>query len=493
MISVLVIGPGVMGIGVAQLAAKHGHKVFLYARNDGAWIAMDRLLAQLDALVTKGKMEFSEREAILSRVQPISSLTEGRDADLVVETIVEDLNTKREVIQRVESVMSPSCVIATNTSSLSITALSKDMSHPKRLVGMHFFNPVPLMKLVEVISGAQTDPAIADRIADLAISWGKTPVRGRSTPGFIVNRIARPFYAEALALIQDNCASPATIDACLRAAGFKMGPCELMDLIGHDINFAVTSSIYSANFYDKRFVPSLIQQELVAGGRLGRKSGAGFYQYPDGRQAPAEMENRIPSKARHVSVCGSLAWFEFVSKALTASGYEVRRMVSDVDCLIVDNINFLIKSYKGKTAYELQRLHGSRNVAVFDESLGNCISSHLAYAVAGEASQEWKAEAPRWLAFLGTNPILVSDTPGLIVARTVAMIINEAADAVLQGVCDIPAADTAMKLGVNYPGGPFQWLNMLGVKSVTSILESLDKFYRGERYRTSPWLQERNY
>ena len=181
--------------------------------------------------------------------------------------------------------MCSSDLLATNTSSISVTALANGMKHPQRLVGMHFFNPVPLMKLVEVVSGLQTDCQVAEAIFALSKTWGKVPVHARSTPGFIVNRIARPYYAETLALLLERAAAPEVLDACLKAAGFRMGPCELMDLIGHDTNFAVTTSVYEANFYDKRFVPSLVQREMVDGGLLGRKSGQGFYRYPQG--APA--------------------------------------------------------------------------------------------------------------------------------------------------------------------------------------------------------------
>ncbi len=173
-------------------------------------------------------------------------------------------------------------MLATNTSSISVTALANGLAHPGRLVGMHFFNPVPLMKLVEVVSGLHTGTEVAAAIFDLAKAWGKVPVHARSTPGFIVNRIARPYYAETLALLLEQAATPQVLDACLRAAGFRMGPCELMDLIGHDTNFAVTCSVYDANFQDKRYAPSLVQREMVEGGLLGRKSGRGFYAYPAG-------------------------------------------------------------------------------------------------------------------------------------------------------------------------------------------------------------------
>jgi 3-hydroxybutyryl-CoA dehydrogenase len=205
----------------------------------------------------------------------------------VVEAIVEKLDIKRGLFQQLEAIVAADCVLATNTSSISVTAIANGLQHPGRMVGMHFFNPVPLMKLVEVVSGLQTDPVVATSIFELSKVWGKVPVHARSTPGFIVNRIARPYYAETLALLLELAGTPAVLDACLRMAGFRMGPCELMDLIGHDTNFSVTQSVYEANFFDKRFAPSLIQRDLVDGGLLGRKSGRGFYDYNDGATKPS--------------------------------------------------------------------------------------------------------------------------------------------------------------------------------------------------------------
>ena len=283
---VLVIGAGIMGAGIAQVAAQAGHPVQLFdAREGAAAQARTKLGETLQGLVTKGKLESAQAQAVLSRIEPITDLSQAQGARLVVEAIVENLEAKRGLLRQLEGLVSDDCILATNTSSISVTALANGMKHPQRLVGMHFFNPVPLMKLVEVVSGLQTDCQVAEAIFALSKTWGKVPVHARSTPGFIVNRIARPYYAETLALLLERAAAPEVLDACLKAAGFRMGPCELMDLIGHDTNFAVTTSVYEANFYDKRFVPSLVQREMVDGGLLGRKSGQGFYRYPQG--APA--------------------------------------------------------------------------------------------------------------------------------------------------------------------------------------------------------------
>jgi 3-hydroxybutyryl-CoA dehydrogenase len=238
------------------VAAQAGHAVQLFDARDGAAAqAKAKLASTLDGLVAKGKLAADAAAATLARISPIATLEQAAGAALVVEAIVENLEVKRGLLRQLEGIVSERCVLATNTSSISVTALANGLQHPQRLVGMHFFNPVPLMKLVEVVSGLHTDAAVADAIFDLSKAWGKVPVHAKSTPGFIVNRIARPYYAETLALLLEQAAPPQVLDACLKAAGFRMGPCELMDLIGHDTNFAVTNSVYQANFQDKRFVP----------------------------------------------------------------------------------------------------------------------------------------------------------------------------------------------------------------------------------------------
>jgi len=387
-------------------------------------------------------------------------------------------------------------VLATNTSSISVTAIANGLKHPGRLVGTHFFNPVPLMKLVEVISGLATDGAVAQSIFELSRAWGKVPVHAKSTPGFIVNRIARPYYAETLALLQEQAGTPQALDACLKAAGFRMGPCELMDLIGHDTNFAVTQSVFEANFFDKRYVPSLVQREMVDGGLLGRKSGHGFYRYPEGVPALPLVTAGAPPVAREVTVHGAGP----VADALEAAATRVlaehgwgpaRERASGWIGLEIDGARLMLTD--GRPSFECAAACGRTEVAVFDWPLvlPPPPGQALAYAVPDDAAQAWQADAAAWLHALGFTPLRVQDAPGLVVARTVAMLVNEAADAVLQGVCTPEAADAAMKLGVNYPQGPFEWLGAIGVDRVVAVVRALDATCRGERYRVSPWLQRR--
>lgn len=481
---VLVVGAGIMGSGIAQIAAQAGHPVWLYDTRDGAAAeAKAKLGGVLDGLVAKGKLTAEAAQATLQRIRPLSVLAEAADARLVVEAIVEKLDAKRVLFRDLEALLPDDAVLATNTSSISVTAIANGLKHPGRLVGMHFFNPVPLMKLVEVVSGLQTEPAVAEAIFELSRAWGKVPVHAKSTPGFIVNRIARPYYAETLALLQEQAAPPQVLDACLKAAGFRMGPCELMDLIGHDTNFAVTQSVYEANFFDKRYVPSLVQREMVDGGLLGRKSGRGFYVYPAGVPALEQPVLEAIASA-DVVVHGEGALADAVAAALGAR----RETGSGWTGLAVGGARLVLTD--GTTAFDLAKRLGTADVAVFDRSTSAPAGQVIAYAVNAKASGAWRDAAPRWLKAIGFAPVAVADTPGLVVARTLAMLINEAADAVQQGVCSADATDAAMKLGVNYPAGPFDWLRGWSHEGVAQVVGALDAAYRGERYRLSPWLRQ---
>ena len=494
----LVVGAGIMGAGIAQVAAQAGHPVWLHDNRAGAAAqAKDKLATSLQGLVAKGKLAAADADAALARITPIDELTAAAGARLVVEAIVENLAVKRALFAQLEGLMGADCVLATNTSSISVTAIANGLQRPGRLVGMHFFNPVPLMKLVEVVSGLHTEPAVAQAIFELSAAWGKTPVHARSTPGFIVNRIARPYYAESLALLQEQATTPAVLDACLRAAGFRMGPCELMDLIGHDTNFAVTNSVYEANFYDKRYAPSGVQRELVDAGWLGRKTGRGFYAYPnDGAALPVALHG-APSLGGEVVVHGqgplADALHQAATTALAPQGWGPGRdPTSGWTGLAVDCARLMLTD--GRSAAEVAATLGLADVALFDRSVTgtpHAPGTPLAYALAPQAGAGWAEQAGAWLAALGFAPQRMADAPGLVVARTVAMLINEAADAVQQGVCTPEGADAAMKLGVNYPAGPFEWLARWDVAGVVALLDALDAHHRGERYRASPWLRQR--
>jgi 3-hydroxybutyryl-CoA dehydrogenase len=495
---VAVIGAGVMGIGIVQVALLAGHPVHLYDVRDGAAAtAAEQLAATLAKLADKGKLTPEDVAAARGRLSVATSLGELRDAALVIEAIVENLGVKQALMRDLEAIVAHDCVLASNTSSLSITAVARGLELPGRVVGMHFFNPVPLMRLVEVVSGLATEPAVADAIAMLAADWGKTAVHTKSTPGFIVNRIARPFYAETLALLQEQAAAPAVLDACVRGAGFRMGPCELMDLIGHDTNFAVTQSVYEANFFDKRYQPSLVQREMVDGGLLGRKSGRGFYRYPEGGAKTDDGQVQATSlPAVPLALRGGDAIADLLAARLAASGLGFTREPADAGGETRLGIgDGWLACTDGRCATERAHALGAADVALFDWPVGPAAAGSatpvvpLAWTVAAQASAEFAARAAEVLRALGWLPQRLADVPGLVVARTIAMLVNEASDAVEQGVCDATGADAAMTLGVNYPAGPFAWLAQFGAPATVRLLDALDAFYRGERYRVSPPLR----
>lgn len=281
-----IIGSGTMGIGIAQVAAANGCDVFLYdAKPEQTEKSLAGLRKTLDRLVEKQKITKESSEEIFGRIIPCNTISELESCDLVIEAIIENTDIKKKVFAELEDYVSEECVIGSNTSSISITSLSADLKNPGRFVGIHFFNPAPLMPLVEVIPGLLTEEKLPQQIYNLMKSWGKVPVIAKDIPGFIVNRIARPFYGEALRIAEENIATPEQIDDAMRSVGnFRMGPFELMDLIGIDVNFAVTTTVYKDYFYDPKYKPSLLQQRMSEAKLLGRKTGKGFYEYEAGNR-----------------------------------------------------------------------------------------------------------------------------------------------------------------------------------------------------------------
>ena len=482
-----VVGAGTMGAGIAQVAAAAGHPVrLLDARPGAAAEARQRIGAVLDGLVAKGRMSKDERDAILARIMPAAQAAELKDAVLVIEVIIEQVEAKQALLRELEAQLGRGAILASNTSSISITALANGMQHPDRLVGMHFFNPVPLMRLVEVVSGAETTPEAAALIYALAARWGKTPVHAKSTPGFIVNRIARPYYAEALQLLQEQAATPAEIDQAARGAGFRMGPCELMDLIGHDVNYSVTVSVYEANYGDRRFLPSLVQKALVDGGRLGRKVGKGFYE----GSLPTAPALETPPLRSAVTIAGSGPLAQAFAVRLERLNTPFERDEScDWTGLRIDDIELHLTD--GRSANQLAAQRAQRKIGVIDLPLSPEPGAALALAFAASVGSAERERMKSALAACGIAPVEMRDVPGLLVARTIAMLINEAADAVHQGVCDENDADLAMRLGTNYPAGPFEWLARIGVDYTVKLLDNLFEASRSERYRISPLLRQR--
>ncbi len=277
-----VIGAGTMGSGIAQTASTAGFEVILHdISGDVLRSAMERIKQNLRMMVEKGKIGSARATEALARIHPRKNFADMGNADFIIEAALEDLAAKQTIFKKLDAIVRSNVVLATNTSSLSITSVAALTKVPESVVGMHFFNPPPLMKLVEVVRGKQTSDAALKTTADLAIALGKTPVTCRDTPGFVVNRVARPFYGEALRLLGEGVASVEEIDRIVKLeGGFKMGPLELMDLIGIDINYAVTKSVYEQFSHEPRFRPHPIQRQMVEAGTLGRKTKKGFYNYP---------------------------------------------------------------------------------------------------------------------------------------------------------------------------------------------------------------------
>ena len=284
-----IIGSGTMGIGIAQVAATSGCDVFLYDNNSAQTEKSLLILKNtLHRLAEKQKISAEKSEEVFNKIKPCNDLQDFATCDLVIEAIVENKEIKTKVFQNLEEIVSEKCVIASNTSSISITSLSSELKKPERFIGIHFFNPAPLMPLVEVIPGLLTEKTLARKMYSLMENWGKTPVIAKDVPGFIVNRIARPFYGEALRIAEENIATPEQIDDAMRTLGnFKMGPFELMDLIGIDVNFSVTKTVYQDYFFDPKYKPSLLQQKMSEAKLLGRKTGKGFYDYAENAEKPA--------------------------------------------------------------------------------------------------------------------------------------------------------------------------------------------------------------
>lgn len=290
-----IVGSGAMGSGIAQVAAVAGHNIYIFDQNENALQkSKTQLQNTLQKLAEKGKID--NADIVFARFQFVNSLAQLAPCDLIIEAIVENLEVKKSVFANLEKIVSDNCVLASNTSSLSITSIAAACNKPERVIGIHFFNPAPLMALVEIIPAIQTDVNLTPIIKDTIIRWNKIPVIAKDTPGFIVNRVARPFYGEAIRIMEEGVADMATIDWAMTEAGFKMGPFALMDYIGHDVNFVVTETVFRSFFYDGRYKPSLSQKRLLEAGWLGRKSGRGFYNYAENTTIPQPVKDENLAK-----------------------------------------------------------------------------------------------------------------------------------------------------------------------------------------------------
>jgi 3-hydroxybutyryl-CoA dehydrogenase len=496
--TIAVIGAGTMGAGIAQVAAKAGHPVLLFdAMAGAAQSGKDKTAQGLDRLVEKGKMTRDDVDALLARITVVDALNDLAPAKLVVEAIIENLEIKQDVFGKLENICGADTILASNTSSISLTAIGAKLKDSSRLVGMHFFNPAPIMKLVEVISGLTTSNEVARCVYETSRAWGKKPVHAKSTPGFIVNRVARPFYAEALRVVEEGGADVATLDDLIKqSGGFRMGPFELMDLIGHDVNYAVTTTVWSAFYHDPRFIPSLVQKELVDGGLLGRKSGRGFYDYDENADKPSPQIAAPGLKPAKVVVEGDMGPAESLVQRMIDAGLDVTRLDEDnsvVDRIIVGHTHLMLTPGMLATELEASLPWEEENEALvlFDLSIDFATTKRIAIAPSATADDEHVAEACGLFQAIGIDVSIMDDVPGMINARTIAMIINEAADTVYKQVCSITDVDLAMQNGVNYPKGPLAWADEIGPDYISAVIENLGRTYGEDRYRISPLLRRK--
>ncbi|MDD9857045.1 MAG: 3-hydroxyacyl-CoA dehydrogenase [Gammaproteobacteria bacterium] len=488
-----VAGAGTMGAGIAQVAAAAGHRVKLHDRDAAA---IDRGLkairAALDRRVERGRLDARASEQQLARIEPCPALAQLSDCALVIEAVAEDVQVKRALLAQAEKACAAETVLATNTSSLSVTEIGAALARPHNLVGMHFFNPAPAMKLVEVVSGAATAAQVAQRAFDTAAAWGKTPVFARASPGFIVNRVTRALYAEPLRLLQEGAAGIATLDALFKeSAGFPLGPFELMDVIGNDVNYAVTESMFDAYYRDSRFQPSLLQKELVAGGLLGRKSGRGWYDYASAPAAPQPETAHSDFRPRAVTVRGDLGVAEGLAALAEQSGVEVarRHRESGEAGIYIDDTCLALTDGRSATLRASQDRRP--DLVLFDLMADYAAGRRIALAGARQAGARALQHAVGFFNALGKSVSVLDDAPGLCVMRTVCMLANEGADAVYHGVCDAAAVDRAMRHGMNYPRGPLRWADQIGLARVQSVLRNLQRGYGLERYRCSQLIERK--
>lgn len=448
---VAVCGAGAMGSGIAEIAAQRGADVKVFDVSADALAASEaRIGKSLEKLVSKGKLSESDAADVRGRLQWVSDLAELADRELVIEAVIENAEIKGKLFDQLEGIVAADAMIASNTSSIPIARLASSLKHPERFCGMHFFNPATVMKLVEVISGPATLPGNSEKVAATATSWGKAAIPVADVPGFIVNRVARPFYGEAFTALTEQAAAPHEIDALFRAVDYRMGPLELTDLIGQDVNFAVARSVYDSYFGQTRFVPQLKQAALVDAGWLGRKTGRGVYDYGE-NAAPlpeAGAGNAIQANDAHRAAAEALA--SAAPGELIACG----DILAGVTC--------------GKTARTVARDAG-KPVALFDWMVAS-ESALLGFA----ASEEGAAETALAIAATMARPaVRITDRPGLIVCRTLAQIANSAADAVFEHVADEEGIDAAIRFGANYPFGPFAWADRFGRANVANALRAI--------------------
>lgn len=487
-----IVGAGAMGRGIAQIAAQAGRDVLLFDMNAQAVeAARGHLEAMWGKLVAKGRITGETAAQSLARVTACADLAALARADLVVEAVVERLDVKRELFTQLEGIVAEDCVLASNTSSLSITAIAAACRQPQRVAGYHFFNPVPLMKVVEVIDGLRTDPAVGDALMALARTLGHTPVRARDMPGFIVNHAGRGMNTEGVRLAQEAVAPFHHVDAIMREqAGFRMGPFELLDLTALDVSHPVMESIYRQFYDEPRFRPSPVTAVRFAGGMLGRKSGEGFYRYENGAKL-VPPEPAPPALPEGLKVW--LAPFHSVGHKRAATLLKSLGVQALAGSTPPPDALILVTPFGEDTATVAQahQLDAARTVAL-DTFFGLEQGKRRVLMCSPATEPRWRDAAHALMASDGTAVSVINDSPGFVGQRMVATIINVASDIAQQKIASPRDIDLAVSLGLGYPGGgPLSLGDGLGSAHVLEVLRAMQRVTGDARYRPSLWLQRR--
>lgn len=484
------VGAGAMGRGIAQIAAQGGCQVLLFdAQSGAADTARAAVQEQWQRLLSKGRISEEQLQAWSARLQPVADMAALKDCTLVVEAIVERLDIKQAVFAQLEAVVAPDAVLVSNTSSLSVTQIAAGLQRPARFAGLHFFNPVPLMKVVEVIAGLKTDPALCDTLAQAVRQWGHQPVQAQDTPGFIVNHAGRGYNTEALRIVGEGIADFATIDRILRdQAGFRLGPFELMDLTALDVSHPVMEAIYRQYYDEPRYRPSVITAQRLAGGVVGKKAGQGFYRYDNGRaQVPPEPPVPdvavlppvwvSPQATRRAALCALLHTL--------GAELETQATPSAQALIVVAPLGLDVSA-----AAVAEHLDATRTVGI-DLLIDDCATQRRVLATNPATRAEMRAAAHALFARDGKAVSVVRDSGGFVTQRVLATIVNIAADICQQRICTPQDLETAVTLGLGYPQGPLALGECWGAERVLQVLDNLQTVYGDPRYRPSPWLRRR--
>lgn len=484
------IGAGAMGQGIAQIAAQAGSAVKLFDTQSGAAEKAREIIgAQWDKMVSRGRLESALAASHKARLLPVDALADLADCDFVIEAVVERLDVKKSLFLSLESVVSRQTVLASNTSSLSITAIAAGLQYPGRFAGFHFFNPVPLMKVVEVIAGLKTDAATCSALADFARQMGHTPVQAQDTPGFIVNHAGRAYGTEALRIVSEGIADFATIDRILKdQAGFKLGPFELMDLTALDVSHPVMESVYHQYYEEPRYRPSVITAQRLAGGMLGRKTGEGFYRYSEGAaQTPAEPA--VPAVAEMPAV-----WVSPRAARRSELLQLLKNLGANIETGASPSMNALVLvaplGFDITTVAVVERLDPARTVGI-DMLIDDAATRRRVLATNPATRSDMRDAAHALFARDGKAVSVIRDSGGFVTQRVVAAVVNIASDICQQGICSPKDLETAVTLGLGYPMGPLAMGDRYGPTNVLEVLFNMQTVYGDPRYRPSPWLRRR--